>query len=258
MTDYPTNQERTAEYLKRFDREKTLKYVLHEPNPVILDVGANVGTTLDEFKRWWPGAQMHCFEPQEECWPELERRAAAFAPGDVRINKCAAGNLAVEQATFYSHDISSVISGFHKVNLDSLDSIQLSRVVEAGSAAKREYERTLNHERTVRVIRLDDYLAEASIEHVHLLKMDTQGFEPEVLDGLGARLSDVDIVVTELMFYDYYERSLSFSSLERFLLPAGFRLYDISHIAKNPMNGRTDWVDVIYVHERLRSGGRRA
>jgi len=71
---------------------------------------------------------------------------------------------------------------------------------------------------------------------------------------LGGSLSDVDVVITELMFYDYYERSLSFSDIERFLLPSGFHLYDISHISKNPMNGRTDWVDVIYVNKRISSG----
>ena len=64
-------------------------------------------------------------------------------------------------------------------------------------------------------------------------------------------LSNVKIVITELMFYDYYERSLSFSDIEKFLIPAGFRLFDINHIAKNPMNGRTDWVDVIYVNKQL-------
>ena len=31
--------------------------------------------------------------------------------------------------------------------------------------------------------------------------------------------------------------------------PAGFHLYDINYISKNPMNGRTDWVDVIYVNK---------
>jgi hypothetical protein len=58
-------------------------------------------------------------------------------------------------------------------------------------------------------------------------------------------------VLTELMFYDYYERSLSFSDIEKYLLPAGFTLYDINHISKNPMNGRTDWVDVIYVNRKV-------
>ena len=72
------------------------------------------------------------------------------------------------------------------------------------------------------------------------------------MSGLGSRLSDIDVVLTELMFYDFYDRSLTFSDIEEFLLPAGFRLYDISHISKNPMNGRTDWVDVIYLNERVR------
>ena len=83
------------------------------------------------------------------------------------------------------------------------------------------------------------------------LKIDTQGFEPEVLDGLGDKLANVDVVLTELMFYDFYERSLSFSDIEKFLLKYNFTLYDISHIAKNPMNGRTDWIDVIYVNNRI-------
>ena len=55
----------------------------------------------------------------------------------------------------------------------------------------------------------------------------------------------------ELMLYDYYSRSLSFTDIENYLIPAGFQLYDISHIAKNPMNGRTDWVDVIYVNNQI-------
>lgn len=91
-----------------------------------------------------------------------------------------------------------------------------------------------------------------NVENVHILKIDTQGFEPEVLEGLGKRLPDIDVVITELMFYDYYNRSLSFSDIEKYLLPSGFQLYDISHISKNPMNGRTDWVDVIYLNNRMR------
>jgi FkbM family methyltransferase len=255
MTDYASNQERTAEYLKRFDREKTLKHLVKEVRPVIFDVGANVGSTMEEAKQWWPGARVHCFEPQEECWPPLEARARQYPAGDVVINKCAAGTTPSDRTTFYTHDITSGQSGFNKINLHSLDSVHLNRLLEQGPDAVQTYEKSLNHERTVKTIRLDEYMAAASLDRVHVLKIDTQGFEPEVLGGLGRRLADVDVVITELMFYDYYERSLSFSDIERSLLPAGLRLYDISHISKNPMNGRTDWVDVIYVHDRLRVRG---
>ena len=254
MANYPTNQERTAEYLKKFDREKSLKILIKEGRPVIFDVGANVGSTLEEFKTWWPVSVIHCFEPQSECWGPLGAVADRYAAGSVVINRFAAGNNTNEQATFYTHDISSGISGFNRVNLRSLDSVRLSELSKADPDALSDYERSLNHERKVRIGRLDEYMNTCGVQRINLLKLDTQGHEPEVLEGFGRRLADVDVVITELMFYDYYERSLTFSDIECLLLPAGFRLYDISHIAKNPMNGRTDWVDVIYVNSRVRAG----
>ena len=258
MKKYPTNQERTSDYLKKFDREKTIKYLIKDIHPFILDVGANVGTSLDEFKCWWPDATVHCFEPQQECWVSLDQRASKFSAISAVINKCAAGSVPNEQATFYSHESHSGMSGFNKINLQSQDSIDLNRLIEDDPQSLPEYAQSLNHERTVKIIRLEDYLNKLNINCINLLKIDTQGFETQVLEGLGGRLSDVDVVITELMFYDYYERSLSFSDIERFLLPSGFHLYDISHISKNPMNGRTDWVDVIYVNKRISFGNQNA
>ena len=86
MPDYPTNEERTAQYHEQFDREKTLGMLLTKERPTIFDVGANVGATLEEFKQWWPKAQVHCFEPQEECWDKLEALAAQYPIGEVSIN----------------------------------------------------------------------------------------------------------------------------------------------------------------------------
>lgn len=251
MATYPTNEERTAEYLKQFDRERTLKQLLKITAPIVFDVGANVGSTLEEFMNWWPEAEIHCFEPQEECWAALERRAADHrGKAGVVLNRFAAGSTSVDEAVFYSHAISIGISGFHKVNMESVDSLHLRDVRSSGESALDEYRQSMNRERTVKIVRLDEYMEQCNLRNIDLLKIDTQGYEPEVLDGLGERLADVRVVLAELMFYDYYERSLSFTDIERFLLPAGFRLFDISHIAKNPMNGRTDWVDVIYVNTR--------
>jgi|APSaa5957512535_1039671.scaffolds.fasta_scaffold53623_2 FkbM family methyltransferase len=254
MSNHSTNQERTDEYLKKFDREKILKYLLKEKNPTIFDVGANAGQSLVEFKKWWPDSRVHCFEPQHECWDSLDKYQSEYSQNDVVINKHAVGNTFNDKAIFYSHDITSGQSGFNKINNKSLDSIDLQKKNEIGEGNVSEYEKTINHERSVKIIRLDNYMIDNNINHIDLLKIDTQGHEPEVLEGFGEKLSEVDIVITELMFYDYYERSLSFSDIEKFLHPAGLHLYDINHVAKNPMNGRTDWVDVIYVNDRLRAG----
>ena len=249
MSNYMTNQERTEEYLENFNREKTLKLLINKKNPIIFDVGANIGTSLDEFKEWWPDSSVHCFEPQKECWESLDKKSTQYS--NSYINKYAVGNNHNKLTTFYSHDISSGISGFNRVNLNSRDSLYLDEVKKSNSTSLEQYEDSLNHERVVEINRLDEYIKSKKIKEVNLLKIDTQGYEPEVLDGLGNYLKNVEVVITELMFYDYYERSLSFYDVERFLIPAGFQLYDINHISKNPMNGRTDWVDAIYINTKI-------
>jgi FkbM family methyltransferase len=257
MKTHTTNEQRTDEYLKKFDCEKVLKPLVKEKSPVIFDVGGNSGASLVEFKTWWPDVTVHCFERQQECWAELEERAARYTPGSVFINKVGAGATASEGLTFYTHDLTTGQSGFNRINTKSHDSIRLQEI-SGSQQVLAQYEASMNHARTVPLVRLDGYVANCSIDKVSLLKIDTQGYDPEVLSGLGARLSDIDVVITELMFYDFYERSLSFSDIEKYLLPAGFKLYDISHISKNPMNGRNDWIDVIYVNDRIQRAKKNA
>jgi FkbM family methyltransferase len=252
MSDKSLNIERTAAYLENFNREKVLKYLIRDACPAIIDVGANEGNTIREFKAWWPKASIHAFEPQQECWQILDEMAEKFQ--SVVINKYALGNNQADEVAFYSHGLTSGQSGFNKINMASRDSINLNQLRTDGQDKMAEYEAALNHARAVSMRRLDHYAREQSITRIDLLKIDTQGFEPEVLEGAGKFLGNTGVVITELMFYDFYERSLSFTDIEKYLLPAGFILYDINHISKNPMNGRTDWVDVIYVNNKKLTG----
>tara|TARA_Y100000591_G_C21854876_1_gene714577 strand:- start:16988 stop:17737 length:750 start_codon:yes stop_codon:yes gene_type:complete len=246
--NFGKNEERTSEYLKKFNREKVLKLLVDSNSPTILDVGANNGSSLVEFKKWWPNSKVHCFEPQSECWDELDDLSNEFT--NVHINKFALGNKNDESKEFYSHDLNTGISGFNKINIESKDSIDLSKLSN-DSKSLENHKKTINHKRNVQVKRLDEYIKnDKNINQIDLLKIDTQGYELEILEGLGTELNKVRILITELMFYDYYEKSLSFYELESILRPFNFSLYDINHVAKNPMNGRTDWIDVIYVQNR--------
>ena len=242
FSDEDTNLLRTEEYLKKFDRKKTLRYLIDIDNPTIFDLGANNGKSTVDFKNIWSNSVIHSFEPQQECWNEFNKNLKHCDDGSVILNKVAVGNVSDNSKRFYTHDISTGLAGFNKINTKSGDSIDINKLKQGG----------VNHERNVQVIRLDNYINDNNIEMVNLVKIDCQGFEPEILEGFGNRLSDVEVVVTELMLYDLYERSLSFSEIEKFLIPNGFQLYDITHIAKNPMNGRTDWVDVLYLNTTRR------
>jgi len=247
---YPDNEERTKSYLNKFNREKVLRSLVNSGNPLIFDVGANNGTSLVEFKNFWPESNIHCFEPQPICWDKLDETSKRYKQGSIFINKFALGNETLNEKQFYSHDISSGISGFHKINLESKDSINLSEI-KNDKKLLSDYSNTVNHETLVKVRRADEYIIKNNLDRINLLKMDTQGFEPEILDGLGNQLQNIDVIISEIMFYDLYEKKISFYDLEKYLIPNGFKLYDISHISKNPQNGRTDWVDVIYINENI-------
>ncbi|MDC1035678.1 FkbM family methyltransferase [Alphaproteobacteria bacterium] len=256
MTGVGSNEARSEEYFKNFDRKTVLKNLVNSERPTIFDVGANLGQSLKEFKLWWNKAQVHCFEPLEECWEPLEKIAFSHPADSVLINKFAIGRATEKGKVFYSHEVDNTkgTSGFNKINIKSQDSIDLQKLkVSKNSQSKIDaYKSTINHARKVNVLRMDEYMVASGIDHVDLVKIDTQGHEPEVLQGFGQSLKNIKIIILELMFYDYYERSISFYDLEKLLIPAGFHLYDISHISKNPMNGRTDWVDVIYLNRRFK------
>ena len=128
MITYENNEERTRQYLENFNREKTLKNLVINAKPTIIDVGANVGNTVDEFKQWWPESIIHCFEPQQECWDELELRAAKHKMGHIYINKYAAGNKE-KNDKFFTHQINSGISGFNRINVESKDSVYLNKIL---------------------------------------------------------------------------------------------------------------------------------
>lgn len=244
QVDLGQNKLRTQEYFEKFNREKVLEYLIEIDDPVIFDVGSNDGVSILQFKKIWPKSTIHCFEPQHECWESLDRLANQHS--EIIINKFAAGEITEKDKEFYTHDLNSGISGFNKINLKSKDSIDLNKIIDEDKQLKN-YAETINHPRKVMVKNLDEYINENNIKRINLLKLDTQSFEIDILKGLAKSLSLIDIIISEVKFYDYYEKQLSFHELESLLNPFDFKLYDISHISKNPMNGRTDWVDVIYV-----------
>jgi hypothetical protein len=55
----------------------------------------------------------------------------------------------------------------------------------------------------------------------------------------------------EINFFDYYEHQTSFMDVEQILLPLGFQMFSISEISNNPMNGRTDWAEVVYLNQKF-------
>lgn len=242
---YSSNEARTEEHSKKFNRDAVLKSLVKVSNPVIFDVGGYTGKSIIDLKSLFPGASITSFEPNPLVIDALNEVAAKFA--GVKVVNSAASNF-TGTIEYFQQGINPGLGGVHKRNPLSRDSIDLNKLQGRDERERVAYLSEVN-KFCVRVptTTLADYVAANPVGgKVSLIKLDVQGHEPEVLEGCGDILKFTDVILTEVSFYDFYEKAVSFFDIEKLILPFGFRLWDISHISKNPMNGRTDWVDVIY------------
>jgi FkbM family methyltransferase len=153
-----------------FEDDGELQVIARYADPsatTVLDVGANVGDWTRSAVRAWPAATFHLFEPVPSTFAKLQANVDGLP---VVLNQAALG-ATPGRATIYeqpTHVLSSML---------------------ASEGTPHE----------VDVLSGDDYLDRHRIDHVAFLKIDTEGFDHEVLVGFGRALADkrIDVVQFE-------------------------------------------------------------
>ena len=238
-----------------FDRrrglESALKWsgVVSEPRFVI-DVGANVGQTLESFLGWWPSVHCLSLEPLPDAFAQLQGAASKYSGRAEAINCGVSGSPG--KLTLNGSNKQSTTSSFHKLNKYA-ETAQAHHGLRS-TRSFLELGAEDNYEVEVSVEKLDDILTSSKNNSatwfnengVDILKIDTQGWELEVLRGATEVLKRTKVVLTEWQFDDIYGQPPPIHELDKILSDAGFRLWDISHIYKDLKTMRTLWVDLIY------------
>ena len=193
------------------------------PSPVIFDVGANVGQSITRFRCLWPQSVIHAFEPGRTSFSELQRRTAGAER--VHLNHAAVGASA----------------GWHEFQENSQGNMSsfLNLSQDAWGTIVDRYQ--------VRVTTVDLYRAERSIPRVDILKIDTQGFDLQVLHGARGSLEQghVRFVLLELNFASLYEGQARVDDVFRFLMDREMRLvgiYDFHFV-----HDLAGWADALFV-----------
>lgn len=225
-----------------WDEDSVLKSLVVASQPIIVDVGAYTGTSAVRFRRLFPGARLVCFEPNLDAYSELLITKSALG-GDVTVFDKAVSD-SNGHATFFVQGVNPGMSGLSRRSPNSRDSIALMND-EPGSR-----EQINLRQFTVETVKLDsvDLLRD---QQVDLLKIDVQSMESKVLAGATELLRRTAVLLVEVSFYDMYENRSSFQAIEEFTAPSGLALWAITDHSRNPMNGRTDWVNAVYSRVRV-------
>ena len=239
-----------------FDRRRSLEGALKwagvtsEPRNAV-DVGANVGQTLETFTSWWPSLHCLSLEPLPEAFQKLEATASKIGARAEVMNvgvSDVSGSL-----TLNASKSQSTNSSFNRFNKDA-ETVAAHRGLR-DAPSHLELGSDDNYKIDVKVETLDSLLegdsksgaAKVFAENgLDILKIDTQGWELPILRGSKEVLKRTKVVLTEWQFDDVYGTPPPLHELDKIPSDAGFRLWDIAHIYKDLKNLRTLWVDLIY------------
>jgi FkbM family methyltransferase len=177
---------------------------------LVLDVGANVGQYAKEMRRMGYKGKIISFEPLSSAFKELHISAKDGYNWD--INNYALGDF----------------DGYAEINIanNSFSSSILNM-----SPSHMEYSpesRYIGTER-IEVKRLDTLFDTFCHEHGRQiwLKIDTQGFEKNVLAGAEKSLKSIDSIQIEMSLIPLYENELLFDKLCGLLYDKGYRLVSV-------------------------------
>jgi FkbM family methyltransferase len=185
---------------------------------VVMDVGANVGDTVQQYRTIFPGATIHAFEP----FPEVYRRLVERFAADPAVHPHQA---AVTDASgtrrFYVNEAHATNS-LLPVDRTSGDWAQAGEARGPDTAVD------------VPAITLDAFCAAAGLTGIDLLKLDIQGGEGMALDGAAGLLARhaVRVIYLEVLFAPLYEGQAYFCDITRILNRHGYRvsgLYNLVH-----------------------------
>ena len=227
-----------------FDRYKVLKQ-LFKKKVLVYDVGANIGQTILEVTKNFKSSEIHSFEPQSNCIEEIKKLVNKLKSNHkVYINNLAIGEKVSKKKKFFENQ-SSDLSSFLKINTKSKLKINMNDL-----SKDLDYLQTINKPIFVEQTTLDNYSKKKNVPLIDILKIDTQGYEKNVLLGCKKTLKKIKIICLEMNLWDYYEKSTSFFEIEK-IIKNSFQLWDVSFIYKNPKWHCTDYMDVIYINKNF-------
>jgi FkbM family methyltransferase len=191
--------------------------------PLIFDVGANRGQSISRFRDRFPHSIIHAFEPVPSAFERLSQASSGLSdvfllnmalgsqPGQVELIENTFSNMS--SLLEFGPDCWGKESGRHSVPIDTLD----------------------------------NYCARSSVPRIDVVKIDTQGYELEVLKGSTEMMREgrIDFVLLETIFSKMYRGLPGLDQIYRFLLDHGFSL--VSFYKMHYQNNRAAWTDALFI-----------
>ena len=95
--------------------------------------------------------------------------------------------------------------------------------------------------------KMDDIFNDLNIDDKNIfLKIDTQGYEFQVLEGAEKTLSKINGILVEVSLTELYKGQKSWFEVMKFVQDKGFKLWSVDRGFTNKANGKTLQLDLCF------------
>ena len=188
-------------------------------NGVLLDIGAHKGEWSKEINSQ---KKIYCFEPHPEPFRALQRNDNIIA-----INKGVGAKNEFKQFYF----MPKIQSGSGFVNREFYKGQEVDEV-------------------SLEIVTIDDTITET----IDFAKVDTEGFEYDVLVGMANHLSNKSVHFIQIEYGGTYkDRGIGLNTVIQFLKPFGYHVYDYKKRFQRIDSFVDDWIynNLLVTHRTL-------
>lgn len=204
LFDYFTEKKILLEIKKIFSNESQIS---------IIDVGAHKGEYILNILKNFKVKQGYCFEPNPSVFRILQN--------NIKNKKN------IEFINFGVSNSSGKIK--FNVNIESSSS-SINNLNEKSNYYKKKFY-LLNFLNTsnvtkvidIEVLTLDNFMKKKGIIQIDLLKIDTEGYEMQVLKGLQDKIKKIKLIHFEHHFDDMIMKDYKLSNIHNYLIKNGFK-----------------------------------
>ena len=183
---------------------------------IFFDVGAHKGETVKLFEKNFEIRNFYCFEPSNTNFNYLKKEVLKMKKKNINIYNFALGN-EIGNINFkqFKESSSSTIT---RINNDSKYYKKKLKILNFFSSNKEDYKNEV-----VKIKTLKRFMDDNSINSIDILKIDTEGYEFNVIKGAEIKIKKIKLVYFEHHFDDMLIKNYNFSDINDFLTKNGFK-----------------------------------
>ena len=214
-----------------FDLVRRMKIVNQYHINTLIDIGANAGQYAVNMRKIGYCGKIISFEPLKSAFAELKKNSSK--DNNWIVNNYALGNENAEsRINFGSNSFFSSI-------LNMLPTV-IKSAPEAVFTSQEEIE----------IKKIDTvFNSFCTKKDSVMIKIDTQGYEKNVLEGATESLKNIKIIQIEMSLVRLYENEMLFLEVINYLYDKGFQLFSLENGFSDSTTGRLLQVDGIFVQK---------